>query len=319
MADDHDAILDGLGEREALLLGNRLVELEGVARNGAELETRHRGASRTRLRLRDGEQRIEGRQYGVGVGDRLRQGVAIAARIVGSPQGHLDTSLEAGQRTAQIVGEAVGHRPHADHQLLDLIEHLIETLREPVKLVAASLQWHPLRQAAVNDAATRLRNSFDPAQQLSAEKQRAGDTEDDGDDESGDEGFGDDFAKFLALLHIAADEQSKSALQPERLRPDLMGGFRAPVTRPDLEAEPAVLHGRIGWPAVEIAGQRLKVGTRQEIDAAFLSLVAAAFGHDLDETPETALGILLGQAADFGVDRRIGLAINEAERTEVEE
>ena len=42
------------------------------------------------------------------------------------------------KRPAQIVGEAVGGQPHARHQPLDLLDHGVQAVGQPVELVTAA-------------------------------------------------------------------------------------------------------------------------------------------------------------------------------------
>ena len=318
MADDGDTVLDLFAQDQALALGERFVELEGRAREGAELEPRHARARRPGFGLGDREQGVEGAEDGVGVRDRGRKRLAIACFVRCCAQHGLDAALEPRQRASQIVRQAVGDRAHAGHELLDLLEHLVQAGREMIEFVPASGKRHAPREIAAHDGAARLRDRLDAHEQPAAEIERTGHAEDDGDDQGHGKGLADDLSEGGALRHVASDEKPEAALEPERLRADLVLGRNAMLVALDLEAEPAVLEHGLGRPAVEVARKRGEIGPGQEIDAALLALAAAALGDHLLEPAQAARAVLLGEAADLRLDGVIGLGIDQAERAEVE-
>src|SRR5690242_18705959 len=90
------------------------------------------------------------------------------------------------------------------------------------------------------------------------------------------------------------------------------------------EADPAAaaLDGR--RPSLEIAGELVQQRIGHEIDrvvdAARRALCRRdALIDDLDETGETVLAVLLGEAADLGVDGLLGLGLDEIRGREIDE
>ena len=144
-------------KRKPVLVGDRLVELGDGARDLGEIDHRQRVAARAGLGLGDAEQRVEGAEQAIGLGDRLAQRLGIALRVGLLEQRHFEPRAQPRQRRAQIVRDIVGDLAHARHQPLDLVEHGVEVCRELVELVAAAGDRHALRQIAVDDAASLVR------------------------------------------------------------------------------------------------------------------------------------------------------------------
>ena len=132
----------------------------------ARSTTAQRLAPRARLGLGDAQERVEGAEQPVGLGDGLAQRLGIALRVGLLEQGHLEPRAQPRQRRAQIVGDVVGHLAHAQHQPLDLVEHGVEVGGELVELVAAAGERHALRQIAVDDALAGAVHRLDPAQHV---------------------------------------------------------------------------------------------------------------------------------------------------------
>src|SRR5207253_137860 len=79
----------------------------------------------------------------------------------------------------------------------------------------------------------------------------------------------------------------------------------------DLERQRARLGGYAGWPALDVAGERPAVAVGDEVEHAVAAVAGAARGDDLDQAAEPALGVLLRQPGDLGVERRLGLPLDE--------
>jgi hypothetical protein len=72
-------------------------------------------------------------------------------------------------------------------------------------------------------------------------------------------------------------------------------------------------------PAREIAGERLSRRIGDEVEHRVAALAGAALGDDLDEAGETALVVLLRKAGDLGVERGLGLLLDEIRGRPVDE
>src|SRR5947207_1793306 len=64
-------------------------------------------------------------------------------------------------------------------------------------------------------------------------------------------------------------------------------------------------------PSCDIADERPAVRVGYQIEHAVAAITGAAGCHDLDETAQTALSILLGETGNLRVKRRLGLTLDE--------
>ena len=80
-------------------------------------------------------------------------------RVACRGQGHFEAGLEAREGAAQIMGDVVGDRADAAHQPLDLLQHLVEVLREPVELVVGGADRHAVLDLAGDEFVVVLPNT----------------------------------------------------------------------------------------------------------------------------------------------------------------
>ena len=110
-------------ELDALVVGERLVELAHAARDLGRIDLRHAVARLARFRPRDHEQRIEGADQRLGFLDRALERLPVLRFVLGEPQGLLAAVAQPGQRRLEIMGDIVGHLLEAAHERLDALEH----------------------------------------------------------------------------------------------------------------------------------------------------------------------------------------------------
>ena len=159
---------------QLLVLGDGPVEIREVTRERRQIDLLEAAAFAAGLRARDVEQRVEGRDHRLRVGQRrLEQSPGLDA--VGLlQQRHFDARAQAVERRAQIVRDVVGHFAHAAEQSLDLVEHGIQVGRQLVELVARALERDPLAEIARHDPARGAVDRIDAAEHAAAHQEAAG-------------------------------------------------------------------------------------------------------------------------------------------------
>ena len=159
----------------------------------------------------------------------------------------------------------------------------------------------PAGEVAGHDGARRLGHGVDAAQHAARDEEAAGQPQDDDQRDRPAPGGENDVVEPLALLEIAADQQAEAARQLEHAHQRVMLGAFGIV-------EPAIdRFGPAGCsstpspsrPTLPASPSPLNVGNEIEARAR----PARARIDDEDEPPDAALGVLLGQAGDFRVDR----------------
>src|SRR5690606_20029388 len=170
IADDDRAARRIALEHDAALVGRRLIELADVLRDAPEIDRRERAAIRAGLDSRDPEQRIERRKQRIRLDDAFLE--ILAARYPFARE-RFEPGAQPRERAAQIVRDAVADVPEARHQLLDLVEHRVQVLRELVVLVAGAGDRHWLAQVAGDDLAGRAVDLREPALRAEADQEAA--------------------------------------------------------------------------------------------------------------------------------------------------
>ena len=125
-------------ERDALLLGQRLVKLADVAGDLGGVEIDHVVARLAGFGARDHQQRVEGADQPVRFLERGIERGAIFRLALGRAQGLLGAVAQTRERRLQIMGDVVGDFLQARHQRLDAVEHGVEVVGETVELVAGA-------------------------------------------------------------------------------------------------------------------------------------------------------------------------------------
>ena len=136
--------------------------------SAGEVDVREGCAPRAGLDLRDPQQRAEGIEDLVGLGDRLIDGGLVVGhgRRLGARE--LQALAQARERRAHVMGNVVGDLTQAVHQHLDAIEHLVEVGREAIELVAGAAQRDAAREVAAHDVAAGVGDGGDPPQHAGA-------------------------------------------------------------------------------------------------------------------------------------------------------
>ena len=138
-------------EREAALLGDRLVKFADVARDEAGVEIDHAFAAGARLRARDVEEGVENLDQAVRFLDHLLQRAAIVLGRLAELQRLFGAPAQPRQRRLEIMRYIVGDLLQAGHQFADAIQHDVEVLHQPVEFVAGSGDRQPARKIAGDD------------------------------------------------------------------------------------------------------------------------------------------------------------------------
>ena len=304
-------------QRAPLLLGERAVEVAGVGDDGAEIERGQGHPAGAGFRAGDLHQHGEGAQDAVGLGDGPLQGGAVAAAFA---QGELHARLEPGERAAQIVGHAVRHRPQPGHQRLDLVEHRVDRGREAVELVAGAGDRQAPREVAPDDALAGRAHGIDPAQHPAADEEAAQEAQEQRDAERPAEGVADQPFEIRAPAAVAPDQQAELPGQDEDAGADAARALAAAAGAARRHVDPAALPRlRLARPGAEIAGERAEGGAGEEVDAVRVPVGAAPLLDDGDQPAHAARAVLLGQAADLGLDGGVGLPVDDPPRRPVDE
>ncbi len=255
----------------------------------------------------------------VGLGDRRAHHLLVARRIRPLQEADLEARAQARQRCAQIVRDIVGDLPHACHQPLDLVEHGVEIGRQLIELVAAAGERHALAEIAMNDARGGVAHRLDAMQHVAAHDDAAGEAEAEGENAGPGQRSGDPLAEGRGVAQVAADEQAIAAGDGEGRAARRMRLLPRAALDLDREADPARANDLAVGPGREITGERVRQRVGDEIEHGVAALAGAALRDDLDEAGEPALVILLGEAGYLGVERRLGLLLDEIRGRQVDE
>ncbi len=200
-------------QRPARLLHHRLIEFDASLHGLADI-TRHQSlASGTSFHPRDLQQRIKHRQKPVGFNNHLLQRRLMVLLGIKLRQGLLGAVAQPGQRRFQIMGDIVGYFPHLGHQLVDAIQHGIEILRQPVKLVLAPGLRQALIEIARHDFRRRGAHRINAAQDAARQQQATDQAQRSQRPQRHQETAGKNGAQRLAISHVAPHQQMKAARQ----------------------------------------------------------------------------------------------------------
>ena len=275
---DRQPVAAHQGQRQPFVLGHRLVKLGHVPGQGVQVQVRHVFRLGPGFGLGDAEQGGERVQEVLGVFDGALQGGAVRLDGRRFQQRHLEPAAQAVQGAAQVVGDVVGDLAHAGHEALDLVEHGVEVLGQPVELVVAAAYRHPAAEVAGHDVAAGAVDAVDAAEPAAAHDDAADKAQADGQRHHPDQGVADALLQGVALLDVAADQQLEAAAQQQVPGAGMVGLDARPDRAFVGEVEPAAwprLHRR---PGVQIAGDGPAVGIGEQIQA--LALIAAALPDD---------------------------------------
>ena len=243
---------------------------------------------------------------------RARSRRAAPVSAVGVQRGVLQPRARAGDRRAQIVGDGVGDLAHAVHQPADAVQHVVDGLGELVELVAAARQRHALRRSRRRRSRWRWPRHWPacggtgcapPARRRSPSHRRPPAAQSSASVSS--------VRELRAHLHVAADQQVEAVRQVVALHP----GQRADAGALDRQLVPAVRHRCIA------CGQRSRLPAircidriDQQIDRVVIDVAGQPV---LDRQHQRRAGRprpALRQALRVGMDRRLGLPVEQAGR-----
>ena len=209
------------------------------------------------------------------------------------------------------MGDVVADLADAGDQLGDAVEHLVEVRRQPVELVVRPAHGNSAVERAGHDFAAGQVDGVDAAQHRSADQHPARDAEHQREGDSPADGFAEPRVDLQPLPNVAADEQAEPAGQLEYPRAAQIDGA-APVGIFELEGDPAVGAGIFPGPGAEVAGERAEAGVGQEVEPPARPRLRRAAVERAHQADRAELRILLGEPADLGLDRLVGLARHEA-------
>lgn len=140
-------------ETDVLVGEDHIVDLAHLLEHAVEVEVDERLPARALFELRDAQQRVERGEHLVGLGDDRVDGVVAA---LGDAEQQFELAPQARQRRLQVVRDGVGHFAHALHQLVDLVEHVIDDGGDVVEVVVAAGDLDALLEVAAGDALAGL-------------------------------------------------------------------------------------------------------------------------------------------------------------------
>ncbi|MNE46688.1 hypothetical protein D3C80_1410410 [compost metagenome] len=136
-----DALLNLRTQRKFSLLGNGFVKLGAISRDGRNIHFRHLGSDRACLDTGNHQQRIEGPDQLIGLGNNAFQCNSPRILFV-TVQGIGRFVAQSGQRGLQVMGDIVRDLPQTLIELFNSSQHGIERTGQPVELITGA----PFRQ-----------------------------------------------------------------------------------------------------------------------------------------------------------------------------
>jgi len=287
-------------QRHALLFRDGLVHFDDVVHHGVGVEDGEIVARIARLCARDHEQGVEDADEAVRLLDDRGQRLAMFSVRRVLAQGRLGAVSQARERRLEVMSDIVGDLAQTRHQLRDALEHRVEIFRESVKFVAGAAHREALIHVARHDAARRGGHEVDPLQHPMGDEQSAEGADQHEPEKRYSESAAQDVAQHLMVFDVVADQQSKAAGDEKETHQGGMNlaGLSAPLIR-HLDKIPPAAERRGGWFDIadnDVAGMR-----HQQIERTAGGAHAALDGGR--ELAQAALGILLGERADFRIHR----------------
>jgi hypothetical protein len=289
-------------EREAALLGERLVELRDVGGERRGVDRREGRAAMAGLDLGDAQQRLEDAHDLVELLQRRLGRGAEAHRRVRIAQRGLQPAAQPRQRRAQVVRDRVGDLAHAVHQLRDAVEHQVDVAGEPVELVARPGQLHPRREVAEHDAVCDAGDAGQPAREQVAREETHEDRQRHRHRDRPGERVGDDLAHVEPHLVVAADIEDMRLAHRQAQHPCR----RVDGAAEDLEVEPG--RARLGGRALEVARDDAARLVDQRQDLVVVGLVGQPRLDRAGERRDAAAAEALEQRVGAGDHGLLGLA-----------
>ena len=209
--------LDRQGQRLLLIFRRRREGVGDRLGQDRELAGPERGSPGAALNLGDAQQRREGVENRVQIGQRALE---RQPSILGRRQPGFELLAQSGQRRAHVMGDIVGDLLQALHQGRDPIQHPIEGQRQAVEVVIGASDRHTARQVTADD---RLRGAGDgrqPPVDIAAQREAAQDAQDDDSDERQAEAAHHRTVQCLDPLLFVSDQQLMAIRQGGREDPD---------------------------------------------------------------------------------------------------
>ena len=207
--------------------------------------------------------------------------------------------------------DVVRHMTHRREQRLQTVEHVIDARREFIEFITRTTNLKTPVELPCNDIAGCGGHGSDPFQQPIAHQQPATGRQYEGQTDANQQRMIKNLPQLLQLFDIAPDQQMKTIAEQKNAR---ARRHVAPIGAMMDEFHPAIDVGLDDWPIEQIAGQRLVVGGREQIQHGTRLIVAKATRDDLREALQPMFDILLGEASDFRFQGRVGLTQQQANR-----
>ena len=224
---------------------------------------------------------------------------------------------QAAEGAAQVVGEAVGDGAQVADEGLDAVEHGVEGAGEAVELVAGAAQRDAAVEGAGHDGAGGAVDLADAAGDEAGEQPAGGERERGDRGEGPEQGAGEGGVEGGAGLDVAADEEELVLGQAQGEGGD--AGRAAAVGAVEVEGGPAVVGGDGRRPSRQVAGDAAALCVGEEVDGVALGRVVEARADGAGEGGGAAALVVVGEAADLGLDDGALLLVDDAADAPVEE
>jgi hypothetical protein len=202
---------------------------------------------------------------------------------------------------------------------VDARQHRVDGGGQAVELVAAARQGNPARKIAAHDVLAGGAHGIDAREAVAADEGAADEAQRQGRQHRPGQRPGHDAAEVAALQRVAPDEEVIAAGEIEGAAADDVGHAGGIVAPRQRDLQPAVLLGGRRRPVGQVAGQRLIAGAGQQVDVLRHAARPAALVDHLHQAHQPLVAVLLGEAADLGLHRLVGLALEEAGGLPVDE
>ena len=169
-----------LRQRDALLLCHRLVKFYDVGGYLRQVQVGETGAACATFHLGDTQHGGESLQETADFLDGLVHRGGVILRRSATPARTLQPGEQARQRRSKVMGNVVTDALHLQHQALDLRQHEVDLLRQPVEVAGIPARGQPAGQVAADDALNGLGDAFDAANRIRAGDGCPGQAEQDG-------------------------------------------------------------------------------------------------------------------------------------------
>ncbi len=288
------------------VLGRRRIGIANTAHQGGEIDLGERASLRAGLDLGDAQQSGEDLQQRVGLGDRPVGRCCVFGGVGGVLSGILQPLAQATEGRAQVVGDVAGDLTQSVEQLLDAVEHSVQTGHQPVDLVVGAAHRDARREIALHDGPTGAADRVDAAHEVSAQQHATADRQQESQSAGPDEGLHDGALHVDQAAGILRHQQERAVVEPQAEAGEpvaagvghVVGGIAHEVDDAfdRRHARQVADHDLAGWSLQQIIDR----AARAEIHAP----------RDLlGKTQQPAAAMDLGELERFGAQHRLHVAL----------